>query len=239
MLIEETPECFMLPLRFREGHHRPAGCAVAAVGGSGSWELEGECIRMKKAQTVKEKSRREPRHLVDLPCKDARAFLLKEESYCKFSLPEYFRFDNLLCAIANSLGQNSVAGVQAKSPREYDNVNHIILDNKDGQYAWRPLELIPPALYVSLVNNITKKDHWTLIRKRFHQFGEDSRVKCLSLPVESASDQPAIPPRQFDNSIEQVQVSLQGRMRGTGIHRVGELVGQLGISPGVFPVKVQ
>ena len=139
-----------------------------------------------------------------LSCKDARAFLLKEESYCKFILPEYFRFDNLLCAIANSLGQNSVAGVQAKSPREYDNVNPIILDNKDGQYAWRPLELIHPALYVSLVNNITKEDHWTLIRKRFHQLGEDSRVKCLSLPVESASDQPAIPPRQLDNSIEQV-----------------------------------
>ena len=32
---------------------------------------------------------------------------------------------------------------------------------------------------------------------------------------------------------------VQCRVRGTGIHRVGELVGKLGISPDVFTLEVQ
>ena len=152
--------------------------------------MRSEDLDRKDAMMAKGKEgQQQGRSIIELSCDEARAFLLKGESYCNFNLPKYFRFGNLLCAIANSLGKNSVSGFQSKSPREYDNVNHIILHNKDGQYAWRPLELIHPALYVSLVNNITREDHWTLIRERFHQFGNDSRVKCLSLPIESGSDQ--------------------------------------------------
>ncbi len=44
-----------------------------------------------------------------------------------------------------------------------------------------------PALYVSLVTNITQPEHWKLIKQRFRNFASDSRIQCLSIPVESAT----------------------------------------------------
>ena len=39
---------------------------------------------------------------------------------------------------------------------KFDDVDHLIHDNKDGRYAWRPMELTyPGSLYVSLVNSMT------------------------------------------------------------------------------------
>ncbi len=39
--------------------------------------------------------------------------------------------------------------------RDFNNVNYKLITNKDGKYSWRPFQLIHPALYVNLVNNIT------------------------------------------------------------------------------------
>ena len=51
------------------------------------------------------------------------------------------------------------------------------------------MELIHPALYVSLVNNITEQNHWEQICNRFCCFRSNPKVKCLSLPVESLTDE--------------------------------------------------
>ena len=59
----------------------------------------------------------------------------------------------------------------------------MILDNKDGKYEWRPLELIHPALYVSLVDSITEPEHWSLIKEKFQEFSYNPSIKCLSIPV--------------------------------------------------------
>ncbi len=61
----------------------------------------------------------------------------------------------------------------------------MIFGNKDSRYSWRPIELIHPALYVSLVNEITKPKNCELIRTRFSKFASNHKIKCLSLPVES------------------------------------------------------
>ena len=129
------------------------------------------------------------RSIVELDHEDARSFLLKQESYCTIDLPPYFTFNNLLEAVTNVLKDKQLSTLRCKSPRDSDNVNHIILYNKDGRYAWRPFELIHPALYVSLVNTITEPAHWKFICEQFRAFNAIPEVQCLSIPVESLSDE--------------------------------------------------
>ena len=77
-------------------------------------------------------------------------------------------------------------GFQQSEPGYQEKINHIILHNKDGKYAWRPLQLIHPVLYVSLAHNITEPKHWDTICNRFKSFKEKSHIKCMSIPVISS-----------------------------------------------------
>lgn len=123
---------------------------------------------------------------------DARRFFLKEESYFNFDLPKYFIFDKVLQKVSQKLENKSLSSfyiISAKSkscaPCNYDDVNYKLLNNKDGKYAWRQMELIHPAIYVSLVHLITQEEHWRTIVKRFTQFGKNHNIECTSLPIES------------------------------------------------------
>jgi hypothetical protein len=49
--------------------------------------------------------------------------------------------------------------------------------------------LIHPALYVALVHKITEKSNWNLIINRFKDLHKNDKIKCLSMPVESISDE--------------------------------------------------
>ena len=137
---------------------------------------------------TKEKDTKERRSIIELSCDEARAFLIKQESYFTIDLPPYFQFNDLLKGISKVLEGKQLSDLWYKSPRDLDDVNYLILNNKDGKYAWRPFELIHPALYVSLVNKITEQDHWELICKRFQDFSSNSKIKCMGLPVESLTD---------------------------------------------------
>lgn len=70
-------------------------------------------------------------------------------------------------------------------PRAQEGVNYSILSNKDGRHAWRPFQLIHPALYVALVQEITKPSQWKLICNRFTEFQRPTNIKCLSIPLEA------------------------------------------------------
>ena len=129
------------------------------------------------------------RSIIKLSHKEARKFLLKGESYCEIDLPSYFQFTGLIKGVAKVLKGKRLSDLRSGSPQYFDNVNHLVMNNKDGMYAWRPLELIHPALYVSLVNIITEKDNWKQIIKRFRRFGRNPKIRCLSLPVESLTKQ--------------------------------------------------
>jgi len=80
----------------------------------------------------------------------------------------------------------SLASLSSK-PRDHEGVNYAMLSNKDGRHAWRPFQLIHPALYVSLVDQITVDANWELIRNRFEEFHRPSNFRCLSIPLEAAS----------------------------------------------------
>lgn len=129
-------------------------------------------------------STRKRRSIIELSSVEARDFFLKQESYFTTDLPPYYQFNGLLTDVAKVLDSKRFFDLR-EQPRAFDGVNYMILNNKDGRYAWRPLELIHPALYVSLVNEVTKPDHWKLICDRFNDFCNNPRINCLSLPVES------------------------------------------------------
>jgi RNA-directed DNA polymerase len=117
---------------------------------------------------------------------DARRFFLKAESYASFDLPPYIVFGDLLASVDSCLNNSSLRRHHKNGgPRKFDGLNHIIFSNKDGKYSWRPLQLVHPALYVSLVHTITQHDYWQAIRDKFREFSQNNRIVCVSCPVES------------------------------------------------------
>ena len=77
-----------------------------------------------------------PSRLIDLSAEDARAALLKSESYFDFELPKYFAFGAMLSAISEKLSLTPLKELQEQSPHKSERVNHTILHNKDGRLAW-------------------------------------------------------------------------------------------------------
>ena len=134
--------------------------------------------------TIKYKSILELNHL------EAREFFLKAESYCNVDFPKYINFSQLISKVHKVLDGKDLTTmrVRGNNPRAYDDVNYTILNNKDGRYAWRPFQLIHPALYVSLVHKMTEEVAWESIRDRFREFSENEKIRCLSLPVKSLSE---------------------------------------------------
>ncbi len=127
------------------------------------------------------------RSVLELTHEEARAFFLKQESYCNFKLPPYFQFAKQLVSVSDFLKGKDFRGllVSKSSPRDFEDVSHTILQNKDGRYGWRSMQLIHPALYVRLVHLITEEQAWIAIGERFQKFSANKRIICLSLPVES------------------------------------------------------
>ncbi len=121
--------------------------------------------------------------ILDLSNNDAKAELLKPESYCNFELPEYFDFKTLLKEIEKKLVDKNLTFGRSTTPNDFENVNYKIIHNKDGKYGWRPLQLINPILYVSLVDKMTSQENWILIVKKFSEFSSNKKIKCVSHPV--------------------------------------------------------
>lgn len=138
------------------------------------------------------------RSILDFDHDEARTFFLKEESYFNFDLPAYFTFENLLNDLSHALDGHEIEAFykNIKSdgspkrpfPSELEGVNYLLLNNKDGKYAWRPFQLIHPVLYVALVHEITKEDNWNIICERFEEFQNNPKIKCQSIPVESEDE---------------------------------------------------
>jgi RNA-directed DNA polymerase len=150
------------------------------------------------------------RAILDLTCDQAKVFLLKQESYCRIDLPPYFHFTALLSKVDDALIGHNLSDLWSDSPRNCEGVNHLILNNKDGRHAWRPLQLIHPALYVSLVSRMTEKDNWKAICNRFAEFAKLEKITCLSLPVESLTEEKdkAAQVAHWWHEIEQKSISL-------------------------------
>ena len=161
------------------------------------------------------------KRVLELTADEARGYFLKEESYFNFDLPQYFVFQGLLAKISTKINGrliteffgnylDSNGNTKSTYPADYENVNYTILNNKDGKFAWRPFQLIHPALYVSLVHKITETNNWIVIVDRFKEFDRNPKIKCYSIPIESGgklSDQAASISKWW-LSIEQQSIEL-------------------------------
>lgn len=126
--------------------------------------------------------------IIEMDHAEACNFFLKAESYCSLDLPPYIQFDRLIEGVHKLLDGKRLSDLSAK-PREHDDVNYTILNNKDGKCAWRPFQLIHPALYVSLVHHLTEEAAWQLAIDRFKTFSANPNITCMSLPVVSLTDE--------------------------------------------------
>lgn len=152
--------------------------------------------------------------VLEMTSSEAEAFFLKNESYCNIPLPPYFSFSNLLQQLSNLIKKNEMnlnSFFKIENAKNCDEVNYTIYGNKDGKLSYRPLELIHPLIYVSLVKNITEEVNWGKLKSRFKEnFQKKSKIKCLSIPVESQTgnkDQ-AEQILNWWNGIEQASIDL-------------------------------
>lgn len=160
--------------------------------------------------------------ILELSNVEAKEFFLKQESYCSIDFPIYFCFQPLLDAVSDEIDNKSISDFYSTYfdkeknknrptvPCNYEGANYILLNNKDGKYAWRPTQLIHPAIYVDLVNKITSSDNWNFIVARFNEFSQNKQIHCLSIPVKSEdekSDKAALI-EQWWIEIEQQSIEL-------------------------------
>lgn len=123
------------------------------------------------------------KNILTLKSKDAMDFFLKSEQYHGFELPEYFNFDNVLKAVAKSVGNKRYDECLSDvSPEELSDVNLDILLNKDGRYAVRPIILANPYLYFFLVRELCNAKGWKTVKDCFRKFTLPHIASC-ALPV--------------------------------------------------------
>jgi RNA-directed DNA polymerase len=146
--------------------------------------------------------------VLEMDSKEAKEFFLAHDSYCNLDLPQYFDFAPLLTAVDKALGKGQVSyyfavpagATKLLKPSECEGVCYTVLHNKDGKYAWRPIKLIHPAIYVDLVNKITEAANWIAIKSKFGEFQNNKRIQCGSLLTQ---------PRSFRHSFgESVRLSF-------------------------------
>lgn len=132
--------------------------------------------------------------VLDLTNKEAYNYFMVPDNYCNIPLPPYFNFEIILKYVAKTIGEKDFSNCQKKeipsgktkevgvNPSAYSDTNYKTLFNKDGKYAYRPMQLINPYLYYFLVRYITEKNNWQLIINRFKYF-KDKHIAVESLPL--------------------------------------------------------
>ncbi len=63
---------------------------------------------MSKTDSGENSETERSRSILEMDCKEARLFRLKDESYCKFDLPPYFQFNSLPGGVAKILGDKKL-----------------------------------------------------------------------------------------------------------------------------------
>lgn len=125
------------------------------------------------------------KQITDFTHEEARKYFLEKSSYFSTDLPDYISFKAILDSVSLIMDGNDYKKFQSKQkPDFYSNTNYKMLTNKDGKFAWRPLELIHPVIYVSLVNTLCNENNWKTITNRLMDFTGD-KVECCSIPVTS------------------------------------------------------
>ncbi|WP_294141912.1 RNA-directed DNA polymerase [uncultured Sanguibacteroides sp.] len=123
--------------------------------------------------------------ILDLTRTKALDYFLQTSNYTTISFPKYFEFKKILDFVKNKIGEKDFRMClkdKKISPSDYDTVNYDFLVNKDGRYAYRPLQLANPFLYYFLAREITKDTNWKFLKKRFNDF-KNPNLEVVSIPL--------------------------------------------------------
>lgn len=123
--------------------------------------------------------------ILDLSYIKAQRFFMQADNYCNMSLPAYIDFQPVLDYAQSSIGKKDLNDCLKKGkdyPSHYDGVNYLMLVNKDGKYAYRPMQLANPFLYYLLVREITSEHNWNALKDKFKEF-KDEHIEVPSIPV--------------------------------------------------------
>ena len=71
-----------------------------------------------------------------------------------------------------------------RQPGDSSTVNYRMITNKDGEFAWRPFEIMHPVLYVNLVHALTTQTNWKKLQNRFRRYQKTGFI-CESIPRKS------------------------------------------------------
>lgn len=150
------------------------------------------------------------KNILQLNAKEAKDYFLSAKRYCTLDLPEYYSFDGVLKEARAYVGRRSFYQLlksckKDAGPDMFDDVNYVLVSNKKSKYKWRQIELIHPVFYIGIVNEITKKDNWELICKRFQDFRADEKIKCCSIPLVDSRKSSTV--LNWWNSFEQQSIS--------------------------------
>jgi hypothetical protein len=126
--------------------------------------------------------------ILDLGPEGAVKYFMKGSSYFNGDLPGYLSFEPILAEVAAVLKGDNYSSFASRKPEHLSDVNYSFIANKDGRFAWRPYELMHPAIYVALVNLLCSAENWSTITNRFASFN-DACVTCCSVPVMSVDHQ--------------------------------------------------
>ena len=121
---------------------------------------------------------------IDLTAAEAKEGFLRGSSYYNGDFPTYISFEPILQKVSAILKGGSCIAMRKSNPALDSRVNYSMIANKDGRFAWRPFELMHPAIYVSLVNELCEENNWEEVCARMQSFSSGV-VECCSQPVVS------------------------------------------------------
>lgn len=97
-------------------------------------------------------------------------------------LPAYFNFEPLVRSVHEQVKKHSYSDIKSWKPEKFDDLNYVLLSNKDGGLSWRPFELLNPVIYAKCVELICSEENWKILQTRFGEYSKGI-VECCSLPV--------------------------------------------------------
>lgn len=170
--------------------------------------------------------------ILELSYAEARQYLLQSESYCTIPLPQYFDFSKILQKVESVIGNRDLKSClknDKEYPSQYENVNYRFLVNKDGKYAFRPLQLANPFIYYFIVQKITENDNWNELLSHFQNM-QMPTIDVTSIPkiqekkelAQAAADIPA-----WWESYEQASIEMGLKYRYIFITDITDCYGSI------------
>ncbi len=151
--------------------------------------------------------------VLDLSTTKALDYFMLSSNYSTIPFPKYIDFQPILDFVRVKIERRDwrvCLKDSSKFPSDYDNVSYRLLINKDGKYAYRPLQLVNPYLYYFLAREITKGQNWKFLKKRFTEF-RNEKCEVVSIPMMKSSkdkSSSAASVRSWWENIEQRSIEL-------------------------------